>query len=164
MDKKIIVGLKYCTLFIAVTVIGVICIRLINHYILKLNVLELCKTDMFASNDGNDVYYNYMKIMENNILNEEYDKVYPLWDEYNFREKFNADKEVFKEKMKDIYSSESEHVYTVINAVKHKDFVDIFVKLETISKDINCEQLYNIEFIIRQYKLFDYKIFMTTTI
>jgi len=155
--------LKIIIEILIILVLGIFIIVLTNKSLLTINTLDAIKTDLLKSRDENTNYYNYMNIFETYIFSGEYEKAYLLLDEYNAKEKFSSLQD-FEQKMNYIYSSEKNYQYNIESIVEKDKYKDAYMKVYLSYKDINKIDTSVIEFMIREYSAFDYKIYLRTEI
>lgn len=160
-NVQIINYLKIIIVYLIIIILGIIIIKIMNLSLLKINTAEVIKTDLFKIHNSNEQYYNYMNIFENYILNNSYEKAYSLLDDYNAKEKFSGIND-FRNKMNFIYDETKNHNYMVAKVNEKENYKDIYIKTNITYKDISNTQISVVEFMIREYNTFDYKIYVRT--
>lgn len=163
MNNKKINNLHVIINFLIIFILGIVIVIFTSNSLLTINTLSAIKTDLFKSREENSEYYNYMNIFENYILAGDYMNAYSLLDDYNAKEKFN-DITDFKQKMEYIYTDKKNYQYNIENIVEKEKYKDVYIKTYISYKDISNIQTGIVEFMIREYSAFDYKIYVRTEI
>lgn len=153
--------LKTIIFIVIIVVLGIVIIKFTTSSLLTINTLQAIKTDLFKERQENNTYYNYMNIFENYILSGKYNDAYSLLNEYNAKEKFSG-LDDFKEKMSYIYSSDKNYQYSVEEIIEKEKYKDIYIKTYVSYKDTSKIETGIVEFMIREYSSFDYKIYVRT--
>lgn len=148
---------------VIILILGIAIIKFTTSSLLTINTAEAIKTDLFKERAENNSYYNYMNIFENYIVSGKYNEAYSLLNEYNAKEKFSS-LDDFKEKMSYIYSSDKNYHYNVEEIIEKVKYKDVYIKTYVSYKDSSKIETGIVEFMIREYSTFDYKIYLRTDI
>ena len=155
-NKKIVDVIK----ILVVVIIGFTIIYLSNILLLSINTEKILKTNLFKERDNNDQYCNYLENFEDWILSGEYQKAYESLDKYNAEERFDGIDD-FQEKMTELYSSANSYAYNVSEIIVKENYKDIYIKLNIIYADMTNDI---VEFMIREYEVYEYKIYIRTVL